>query len=160
MLLRIFLGRSLQELYTLALLQDQPTVLRCLGISLLLQPSNCTAVPIQISIVCAVFLQKELFSYFISLLIWMTTERQWIPLQRYKPMKLCLGLMGLNHWWSVQFKLHHYSPPLWGGEEQPSSAASQDSRVEKITIHSIENVSFGSSYENAIHPVHSLHAPA
>lgn len=61
MLLRIFLGRSLQELYTPALLQDQPTVLRCLGISLLLQPSNCTAVPIQISIVCAVFLQKELF---------------------------------------------------------------------------------------------------
>lgn len=61
MLLRIFLGRSLQELYAPALLKEQPTVLRCLGISLLLQPSNYTAVPIQISIVCAVFLQKEHF---------------------------------------------------------------------------------------------------
>lgn len=49
---------------------------------------------------------------------------------------------------------------LWGGEEQPSSAASPDCKVEKITIHSTENVSFGSSYENAIHPVHSLYAPA
>ncbi|KAJ7405491.1 hypothetical protein WISP_139312 [Willisornis vidua] len=46
------------------------------------------------------------------------------------------------------------------GEEQLSSAASRDSKLEKITIGSIENISFGSSYENAIHPVYSLYALA
>lgn len=103
---------------------------------------------------------RTVFSSIISLLIYMTTEKQWTPLQRNRPMKLCLGLMELKHWWRVQFKVHHYHPPLWGGEEQPSFAASPDSKVEKITVHSTENVSFGSSYENAIHPIHSLYAPA
>lgn len=103
--------------------------------------------------------KRTFFPSIILLLIYMTTERQWIPVQRHRPTKLCLGLMELNHW-LVQFKVHHYHPPLWGGEEQPSFAASPDCKVEKITVHSTENVSFGSSYENAIHPVHSLYAPA
>lgn len=68
---------------------------------------------------CCFSSNRTFFSSIISLLISMTTERQWIPLQRYRAMKLCLGLMELNHWWRVQFKVHHYHPSLWGGEEQP-----------------------------------------
>lgn len=70
-----------------------------------------TAAPIQTAMACTVFLQiKPFFPSIISLLIYMTTEKQWIPLQRHRPMKLCLGLMESNHW-LVQFKVHHYHSP-------------------------------------------------